>query len=289
MIRKGKEGGSVVVEATIILPIFVFAMFFLLNFINLFIVHNRIQFAINSVAHEISAYSYVYSVTGLNEANKKLNEDGRGYTEKIDETVDNVMEFVGDAGKTIEKTTELSKNVGDLLDTDTLENPQNILEEKNAILDNGKELKESVEKSVTSGKQAASSVKERITDYKSTLKGLGFIALEGGIYKLKGVLAEGLVSFMAKKYLDTFEKSADEYLKVYGVQGGYKGLDFSGSSYLNDADNKMVDIVVSYDIKLIGAEFLKDISTVKVSQRVTIPAWLDGDGKKPREGLKVEK
>ena len=55
--KKKKEQGSVVVEATIALPVFFVAILLVINFIKIFCVHNRIQFAINSAAHEIASYS----------------------------------------------------------------------------------------------------------------------------------------------------------------------------------------------------------------------------------------
>ena len=45
-----------------------------------------------------------------------------------------------------------------------------------------------------------------------------------------------------------------------------------------DKDKKMIDFVVQYDIDMSFIRFVmpKDIHVV---QRVTVPAWLDGDGR----------
>ena len=55
-------------------------------------------------------------------------------------------------------------------------------------------------------------------------------------------------------------------------------MDFSGSTMYCDEDKKMIDFVVQYDIDMSFIRFVvpKDIHVV---QRVTVPAWLDGDGR----------
>ena len=40
----------------------------------------------------------------------------------------------------------------------------------------------------------------------------------------------------------------------------------------------MIDIVVSYDIELKFISFILPEDTIHVIQRVSVPAWLDGDG-----------
>ena len=53
------QAGMVAVEVILSLVIFSVAMLGLVNFINIYMVHNRVQYAINCKANEIAAYSYL--------------------------------------------------------------------------------------------------------------------------------------------------------------------------------------------------------------------------------------
>lgn len=475
MRKEAKERGSVIVEASIILPIFTIVMFFLINIINLYLVHNRIQFALNAVAKEISGYSYLYEITGLNDGTKKIEEDGKPYTEKIDnvinewyETKDNsdktkksgselmsvgqdffrevksipgdvskvlddvvdkssaiyeeVIKLPGEADtlyqetlkdltntyheaekipedlkKDLEKIANLEKDVveakntvesaktnffeaanniknfefspeylGKVIDStetaetslnDVLKLPENMLKKKQEEVEKAiSDLKakiEGLQQSLSNIKEKATdSVKEKIVTFQSnvggilksvegeithlketvalgtetwnkaketytnavntaksgskfikdavglvknpkdTARGVGFIAVEGGIYKLKGLAAEGLAYFMAKKYIETEDQTANEYLTLKGVVGGYGGLSFKGSSYLNDPDKKMMDLIVTYKFDLSKYKIMGKLGEINITQRVTIPAWLSGNkskNNKVREDWKAKK
>ena len=377
-----KERGSVVVEASFVLPIFVIAMFFFVNLINIFILHNKIQFAINMAAHEIAAYSYLYEKTELREAESMLQEDGKEYTEKIDDTAESIMQAANDIVKTIDSAKETVTKVGNVIESikdvannidelkdkiewlpnetkksidniklnienaknefisaindvenitksstqeEALENINKIIESgkadkeklekiKKAVIeyigkvkeiniemkkvyesaketiekgketiDKGKETIEQGKKAVESSKTAASNVIDRIKNLKETLTGVGFIGAEGAAYFAKNKIGDFFYERVTEKYID------EAYLKTYGIIDGYRGLSFKQSTYLNDKDKKMIDIIVSYDINLTSFRLVLFTPKLKVTQRVAIPAWLDGDGQKVREGLRVGK
>lgn len=407
-----KERGSVVVEAAFTLPIFIIAMFFFINLINIFILHNKVQFAINSAAHEIAAYSYVYQKTDLRAAESKIQDDGKKYTEKIDETIgsvvkaiDNVKNTISSVKKTYEKAMEtvdsakkvmddvgtvfenvksVAENVENLKNTvedlpyetkksiedvkdrienaktefmNSINNVKNITQSTNpgealnnakSIMESGKitkdelvkikeavneylgkveKVREDAEKiyesaqntiqsardvkdgiedvansakgtieegkaTIEKGKEAAGSIKtafgnavDRIKNMKETLIGGGFMAAEGTAYLLKNKVGGALYRITTKKYLD------DAYLRAYGVSGGYNGLNFVQSTYLNDDKKRMIDIMVSYEVNLTPFKIIitdKSLLHLKVTQRVTVPAWVDGDGREKKEWKAVK-
>lgn len=470
--RERKERGSIIVEATIVLPVFLLAMFIVLNIMRVLILHNRIQFAMNSIAKELSGIAYIYQLSGLNDANKQLDEDFKPYKEKIDEVYESAEKTAGKVKATYEsfkkvKTSGLNlanqiaklpedleqavntvktsgtniiteiKNlpedakslVGDLQKQTTevfgdisslpselkgsyqeltdmteemnglkanldkantglndllanLSDPKlsadyiNKLKEeakktgnsailaastptdiyrikrqelqdavtkynekfidvktkidnmgnsigsayenkKKAITDNYEKIKgvgedlrtkkdemmggveqlqndftemmDNGSETVKSGKETFKLVMERIKDLKGTAIGAGAIGLEFAINAAKSKLTELYASARIASYLKINGKSADDYLKSYGVREGVKGLSFKASSFLNDEKHRMIDVVVTY--KVVGTEYkiLAGLGDVELSQRVTIPAWLDGDGKKVDERFKVKK
>ena len=81
-------------------------------------------------------------------------------------------------------------------------------------------------------------------------------------------------------------------MKKYGIDDGFDGLDFRQSTYLADKEMKMIDIMVSYEVNLTPFRMVlsdRKLLNLKVTQRVCIPAWLDGDGQKVDEKFKASK
>lgn len=246
-----KESGSVVVEATIVLPVFMLVIFCLLNFMNILMLHNRIQFAINAAAHELASYSYAYTALNIDDMVRTIEADGDPYTSKIDDTSSQVM--------------------------DCLNKIQKLSETKD------------IQGTVESGQKTVESVKDLLTDPKGALIGSGYIAAEAAIYGTKSLVGEISIKGLTKKYIMQGEQSADDYLKKYGVKNGYGGLSFRGTSMLNDSDHKIIDVVVEYDISLAGFDWIISDSKLHVVQRVSVPAWLDGDGVTPQKYKLVKK
>lgn len=63
-----EEQGMIVVEATISFMVFLMVVIAIIYLTNIFIVHNKVQFAINSTAHQLSGYSYLYQTLGVRKA-----------------------------------------------------------------------------------------------------------------------------------------------------------------------------------------------------------------------------
>jgi hypothetical protein len=99
-----------------------------------------------------------------------------------------------------------------------------------------------------------------------------YMGASAGSYTVKSIGATAAAAAVTKKYLD------DDYLLAYGVKNGYSGLDFSGSTMFCDEDMRLIDIVVQYDIDLKFIGLIMPEDSLHVVQRVTVPAWLDGDG-----------
>ena len=117
------------------------------------------------------------------------------------------------------------------------------------------------------------------------ISGMAYIALEGAEYAVKDLMGTGAAYLLTKGYLKQGSMSADEFLKAYGVKDGYAGLDFSGSTIFCDSDFRMIDIVVEYDVDVgFMRLILPDSVKLHMVNRVTIPAWLDGDGVKVAPG-----
>ncbi len=103
------EEGAIIIEATLSLTFFMFAILTVYSMFHVSLAQARIGAALNATAKEISQYSYVYDLTGLNEKQANLAANG-GNAESI--LSDNLSEvnglydaLGGIAGATLDITT----------------------------------------------------------------------------------------------------------------------------------------------------------------------------------------
>lgn len=307
------ECGMIVVETVISFTVFLVTIFSIAYFINMLILHNKIQFAINSAAHELASYTYLYAAFGGRDASRALGSDNAGNTGMIDNTVssayssyEKVVNAAGSvqsaAGETVNFLTQLqgfgeTEGGGDS-GVDLGDLAQQLDDLGNAASQTGQAIQGAagdVEDAADQVKDTVSQVKGMLQNKEGMVSGLAYIALEGAEYGAKNLMGTGAAYLLTKGYLKQGSLGADEFLRAYGVRDGYGGLDFSGSTIFCDSDGcgddkcpndfRMIDIVVEYDVdpgftRLI----LPDEVKLHMVNRVTIPAWLDGDGVKVEPG-----
>lgn len=78
--------GSLTVEASLVLPVFVFAVAGLLFFIQIFNIEQRVQFALTQTAWEASEYGFIFKdLSGGGKGDKKEGDEKEGGKKKEDE------------------------------------------------------------------------------------------------------------------------------------------------------------------------------------------------------------
>ena len=249
---KEEQKGMMVVEAVITFTVFLMVVIAIIYLINVFIIHNKIQFAMNTAAHELASYSYIYQALGIRGAEQQIDADGKPY-----DTATQVVD-------TLNKIQTLSKSVSNTATAvKQLEVSQDSIKD---AYNSAKQTYEDGKATVESTKKSVQQVTDLFSDPQSLLVGVIYMGASG---------AQAAASVLTKQHLGD---NADEVLRAYGVKDGASGLDFSGSTMYCDKDKKMIDFVVQYDIDMSFIRFVmpKDIHVV---QRVTVPAWLDGDGR----------
>lgn len=267
--KKNRESGVVTIEATISLTAFMFAIVTILTIVNICIVQTRIGIAIHGVAKELSHYSYLYALTGLNESEAHLSEAAQGTKDDINGVIGNVndvfneIQKLADGGEAV-----LADAKSGALDADGV----------NAVLTE-------FESSYTNIETAGGAIKETLTDFASDPKkvafGLAKIAASDGLDLAKSrLIAAPLAKALCQKNLRT-EKGGDvdAYLKGLGVlpgaSGSYlDGLDFSKSSLFADGSNE-IRINVSYDVKVIT--LLPIDFSFHFNQTAVTHGWLAGE------------
>lgn len=127
--KQKRERGAIIVEATISLTTFIFAMFTLYSLVNICYVQSKMSVAVNVAAKEMSQYAYLYSKIGLDEymsgkdgKSSKALEEGLGVffkelgndTESISEDLSGMFTKTGDVASG-DSIAEYIKNGGGML------------------------------------------------------------------------------------------------------------------------------------------------------------------------------
>lgn len=120
----GEEQGAVIIEASLTLSFFMFAMFTLLSVIQIAYAQSRMSVALDSATKSIAEYAHVYFTTGLNETfegtggkSSELFGQLGSFLEKVGGELgpisDELEQFVVGAGKAASATsvTDIIKNL----------------------------------------------------------------------------------------------------------------------------------------------------------------------------------
>lgn len=257
-----KENGSVTIEATISLSAFMFAIVTILTIVNVCIVQARMSYALNTTAKEISQYSYLYSLTGLNDSQSQLYNAGVEGTKDISKilgdinTVYNEIENLGQTGK---------------------QSPDNI----DDIMSAWDSAVGSVDNIEAAGSSLYDTVSGIAKDPKNLMFGIAKLAASEGFDLVKSrLIAAPLTKTMIQKHLvSTKGGSVDAYLKSLGVvpsaNGSYlDGLDFSKSTLFPYGSNE-IRLNVSYDVKVIA--LLPIDFSFHFNQTAVTHGWLSGE------------
>lgn len=253
-----RENGMITVEAVLSLVPFILVILGIISFINIFMVHNKIQYALFQAGSELTAYTYFYEVSGLRDADKEFTEDADKETEKIDNTIEKTSAFLEQLGSLQTNVELVGQNGFD-------------------------DVEEELDKTVEAGEEVADAVGDLFEEPQKIVSGAAYLAMETILEKIKTgslgwIMESRLASYLETDIPEVYQMSADEYLKAAGVEGGLSGLDFGKSQLFMDEEKKMIDVVVTYNLEVDFFKlFLKD-NTIEIVQRCALPAWLDGDG-----------
>lgn len=246
--RKGKERGTIVVEATISLTAFVFMIFTILSIVNICFVQAKIGVSLNTAAKEISQYSYLYYALGVDRLDAKINEGTEASKQLAKDTIDGVGTFMD--------SLDSAGSAAASGDFETMIN------------------------SINTGAGSADSL---ITQYADALKddpkgfimGMGKMAVSELEGEGKALLAQILAkAFMQKNLMSNASDDADAFLKRHHVVDGMDGLNFNYTTFLAHGKSNEIQLVVTYDvevIKLLGIDFK---FTIRQCSKTT--AWGNG-------------
>lgn len=255
MVKKKK--GSITVEAAMVLPFFVLAIYTLIMFMKIIYVHGMIQQALVESAEDIASFGYIYEQTGLLEIQQSMD----GYAQAAQEENQAVAQGFEELVETM-KTSSLLKPVtmdsisgGDpnapllIRLRQTIDNVRNFADEAISIYDQ------------------LNSFIQLLLEYNPiknlSLQGYTIVRDEVGNVVSKQVF---------KKYL------TNEELLLLGVVDGVKGLDFKQSKYYysDGDDNDAILLSVNYTLSI--PSIMNLLKEIKLVNTVKTRGWT-GEGK----------
>lgn len=274
MRNKKRESGAVTIEATISLTAFLFMFMMIFSVITICRAQAHIQIAINATAKELSQYSYLYGLTGLDESLNKFQNSADASKDKIDGTIENVANVFS-------SLKSINTNADDLLIQ-----PENDLDPE--TLNQAMTAWKDVEGKLKSAGTSAESVKNDLEAYAENPQELLFgmariLGSEGLELGKSRLIAEPICRALVKKHLKRHnDDTAEDFCKSVGIVPGtylgketyFNGMDFSNSTlFLYGSDE--INIVVTYKVRVLP--LLPIDYEFTITQSALTKGWLHGD------------
>jgi len=246
---KKRQKGALTIEAAIVMPVLLCAVFSIIFIIKAVYTYELIQHALEETASEIATAGYIYHISGL----RDIHDTARNGINERSETFKN--------------------HIGSVFDC--YESFRNINDKLSDGLPDINETAELISKSAENFNNMLNTAEEVLRSPLDEIKNIACYIAGGSFNDAKTQLFNPVVKMYMKKYITAgSNKNADEMLKDLNVVGGMDGLDFSRSSFLADKDEN-IDIQVKYRIRLpLPFQFGSGLVFV---QRVKVKAWLGGD------------
>ena len=243
--------GALTVEAAISLPLFICVFLSIAFFMRVAYIHNNVQYAINGAANELSTYSYLYSVSGLQALNDEISGKAGEYGESASEHMTGILEAFDALGSNFQ-----GKNRENM----DIDNLKNLFEDGGRVVENVtsvfNEVKDNPQKEFVS---------------------IAALFAGAGYEKIKSELSAPMVRFFMRKYINenifNSKGGPGVYIAVNEGESPYQAFKFNNRIF---ADGKTIDIVVSYRIKT--ALPINIIPEIHMKQRAIVRGWMSGDG-----------
>lgn len=123
MKQSGKNKGVLTIEASIAYSFFLMIVVTFLYLMRIVYTYGLVQHAVSQTAKELSMYTYIYQIAGINDLNGQIQEGTAGGTESFNRDVEEVINLYetfssGDFSGSYEGTTnpvQMLKNIGSVL------------------------------------------------------------------------------------------------------------------------------------------------------------------------------
>lgn len=258
--------GSLTLEASLVLTVFLFAIFSLLYFVKIIYIHEQIQFAISEAAEEMSVGAYILDKTEILDLQQETYLKAKGNLENLEndfnDLTDSYNETISGVNGLINYKSE-TNNINIDLNNKSLDSLY-VEEQSGSIADELVEQKDKLSGVVQSSYSTMSQLIDFLTfiaeDSKQIITSVGAVP---GMEIVNNAAGTKILESIIGTYIN------DENYKNWGIIGGRAGMDFSESRFMLEDDD--ITIVVHYKIKI---PFLSDaIKPLEIIQGVKVRAF----------------
>ncbi len=263
--RKPKASrGSLTIEATVTLPLFIIVILAVLNFMNYCRIQAMMSSAVDTVAKEFSQYCYLYEMTGLRRLENKMTEAGKSSEGTLNTVIGSMDAMFGafENGKTSASAVTDSIKAGDV---------QGVMDNLQGFEGTATEI--AAQYDIISGEAAAIAA-----DPGAFMK--SFAALAGSKvtnYAKSQLIAAPLAKALVVKHFGDNAAQASAKLESLGVVDGLDGLNFRLSTLFSPTSPDDVEIVCFYKIKVINPFAENGEDEMVLSKVARTRGWLGGD------------
>lgn len=253
--------GSATVEAAVVIPIFMIALFSLAYIIKVFMAYNVMQSALQRVARSISNASYYYHVSGLKDYSDELDRMGQGASDELKSQADTIIGAV-------DSFSSLMSNISD-------QNPSVDLETRirsAGVL--GKEL-------VGDARDVVELVKGIIKDPKQEIKLLLTVFAQKAAYAARKEIICLISRLMLDAELDKRSATGMDVKKTLGIGD----ISFSQTQIFGDGES--LEFIITYTVNPPVPFGL--VPKLTLSNRVKVIGWTSGRGPSVRSEEQEEK
>ncbi|WP_408072004.1 polymorphic toxin-type HINT domain-containing protein [Butyrivibrio sp. JL13D10] len=233
-----REKGAVVIEATLSLSFFMFFVIIFLSVINMCIAQSKIGVALNESAKEFSEFSYIYSLTGVNEPQRANYEKAEGTITDINSAISG-----------LEECKNAFEQIAHITESD---DPWTSLESAEDSASNAKDTYVQIYKNFKSNPAGY-------------ILGIGRVVGNEGAEWIKGEISGAIVKGLMLKHLkESTNGDVDKYLMKHRVVGGMDGLKLDKSSVFTNGSDDITFICI-YKLRimqLLNVDFTYDICQV---------------------------
>lgn len=300
---KTNKNGMITIEASITLIIFISVMAAMVMALNIFIVHNKIQYALTQMSNQLSMFMYLYDDLGIKNVSDKLHDNIDTATENLNDTASNTSELLDSGMTLINDATDISSitdsfnSFSSVIDsiagsTDSFDansvteirsgmqgmsqgledTKSSVYEYLDKLKSNTADVKDNASSTMESFKEWGEKIKENPYSLVMTFI---YVCAEQADEAVSKAISSNICHLMARQYLDESDLIAG------GVENGFDDLNFSGSNIFRRLENSdgenlqsvRMEIYVTYDIKLPFPFIPLEDNTMHMMQNSSSVAW----------------
>lgn len=231
--KSRREIGSITIEATISLAVFIFAFLGITSLTRMIRAEEKIQYALNQSAKELSQYTYIFYRAGLH------SQEGAD-TKSSDELISETSQF---CEMVKSKSLEYKNKKFDT---------GNIVNDFQTAINGGKN---DLTEIINQGKKLSNLYSNTLDDPTAVLSGIYSVVKDEAANSVRSMVVAPVVgNLLMPKYIAGSRAEADKYLEGIGVEGGMSGLNWQLSQILDDGRTINLTVVykIKYKIPLIG-------------------------------------